>query len=298
MKLIKHILKSFLKSVILASLLFMNTVIIAGEKSETLKEKTAMVNGMKVFYRIGGEGPVLLLLHGYTLTGNLWEPFVGKLSKNYTVIIPDLPGHGKSNEVVGNYTFEKFAEVMIGFLDQLGIEEINAVGHSGGGITILNMVTQKPGIIKSMVLIGCTHKFSKEGIEFAERDTFENLSEELKNFYRELHPQGDKQTKKLYDEMPKMLETYNNFDIYSNNFSETNIRSLIILGDRDYYFKPEYAVEMYNALPNSQLWIIPGQGHLPFRADWGGSEIVENIFPEVISNFIEEGKKKDSLGLN
>ncbi|MDD3559821.1 MAG: alpha/beta hydrolase, partial [Melioribacteraceae bacterium] len=104
------------------------------------EEKTEVINGLKVNYRISGNGPVLLLLHGYTLSGKLWDPFIEKLSQNFTVIIPDLPGHGKSDEVKGKYTFEKFAEVMIGFLDQLEVSEVNAVGHSGGGMTILNLV--------------------------------------------------------------------------------------------------------------------------------------------------------------
>lgn len=291
MKTIKHSLKHLFKIILIGNLILMK----AGTAAE---EKTEVINGLKVNYRISGNGPVLLLLHGYTLSGKLWDPFIEKLSQSFTVIVPDLPGHGKSDEVKGKYTFEKFAEVMIGFLDQLEVSEVNAVGHSGGGMTILNMVRKKPGLVKTMTLVGCAHKFSKESIEFTKQDTFENLSEELKSFYRNLHPGGDKQTKKLYDELFYLLRSHNNFDIYAKEFEDTDTRTLIIMGDNDLYFKPEYAVEMYNTFPNAQLWIIPGQGHLPFRKDWGGSEIVENIFDDVIESFINSNKLSNDLGLN
>ncbi|WKZ69561.1 MAG: alpha/beta hydrolase [Melioribacteraceae bacterium] len=297
MNTIQQIAKYFFKLIILGSLFFMK-VESAEIKTDIFEEKIEIVNGLKVNYRIAGNGLALLFLHGYTLSGKLWDPFIEKLSQNFTVIIPDLPGHGKSDEVKGKYTFEKFAEVMIGLLDQLDVSEVNVVGHSGGGMTILNMVKQKPGLVKTMTLIGCAHKFTKEGIEFTKHDTFENLSEELKVFYREIHPNGDTQTKKLFDQMFPLLLAYNNFDIYSKELEESETRSLIIMGDKDYYFKPEYAVEMFNALPNSQLWIVPNQGHLPFREDWGGSEAVERIFVDEIEKIINSNKPSVNLGLN
>lgn len=291
MKTIQNILKYFFKIILVGSLFFMKA-------ETTTEEKTEIVNGLKVNYRISGDGPELLLLHGYTLSGKLWDPFVEKLSQTFTVIIPDLPGHGKSDEVTGRYSFEKFAEVMILFLEQLGVSEVNAIGHSGGGMTILNMVRQKPGLVKTMTLVGCAHKFSKESIEFTKQDTFENLSEELKIFYRGLHPGGDEQTKRLYDELFSLLLTHNNFDIYASEFQDSNMRTLIIMGDNDPYFKPEYAVEMYNAIPNSKLWIIPDQGHLPFRKDWGGSKTTEKIFVDEIEKFINSNKSSNDLELN
>lgn len=298
MKTIQHTITLFIKIIFIGSLFFMKAETKLEEKTELFEQKTETANGLRINYTISGKGPAILLLHGYTLSGKLWDPFVEKLSQNFTVIIPDLPGHGKSDEVKGDYTFKKFAEVMIEFLDKLGINEVNAVGHSGGGMTILNMVKQKPGLVKTMTLIGCAHKFTEEGIEFTKHDTFENLSEELKVFYREIHPNGDTQTKKLFDQMFPLLLAYNNFDIYSKELKESETSTLIIMGDKDYYFKPEYAVEMFNALPNSQLWIVPNQGHLPFREDWGGSEAVERIFVDEIENFINSNKPSDDLGLN
>lgn len=297
MNTIQQIAKHFFILIILGSLFFMKAES-AKIKTDLFEEKIEIVNGLKVNYKIAGNGPALLLLHGYTLSGKLWNPFIEKFSQNFTVIVVDLPGHGKSDEVKGKYTFEKFAEVIIEFLDKLGINEINAVGHSGGGMTILNMAKQKTGLVKTMTLIGCTHKFTEEGIEFTKHDTFENLSEELKVFYRELHPNGDLQTKKIFDQMFPLLLAYDNFDIDAKELTDTETRSFIIIGDRDYYFKPEYAVEMHNVLPNSQLWIIPNQGHLPFREDWGGSELVERIFADEIEKFINSNKSSDNLKLN
>lgn len=192
---ILQILRYFFKIFLLGSLFF-----IKGEsesKSKNVEEKIEVVNGLKVNYRITGNGPALLLLHGYTLSGKLWDPFIEKFSQHFTVIVPDLPGHGLSAEIEGKNTASKFANVMIDFLKKIGVNEVHTVGHSGGGMTILNMVKNKPRLVKTMVLIGITHKFSKKGIEFAKQDTFESLSEEVKEFYRKLHPQGDRQTKKI-----------------------------------------------------------------------------------------------------
>lgn len=89
--------------------------------------------------------------------------------------------------------------------------------------------------------------------------------------------------------MLHLLLEYDNFEIHSAEFEK--IPTFIIMGDRDIYFKPEFAVEMYNALPLTQLWIIPGQKHLPFREDWGGSKEVDKIFSDMITNFIKSNQK-------
>lgn len=268
------------------------------ENPAQLKSHTIKVDGVDLYYRAVGEGPVILLLHGYTLIGELWEPFVEELAAEHTLIIPDLPGHGNSSSFNEAPTFQKYAEVMSRFLEKLGVKKFDAIGHSAGAITLLYMAKQNSEMINSMILVGCGYKFSEDGLKFAKHDTFENLSEELKAFYRELHPRGDKQTKELYEQMMPILYSFSNFDIHVAQFKKMNTRTLIVMGDSDYYFKPEYALEMHRAFPNSQLWIISGQGHLPFREDWGGSASVQKIFAEVVLEFIDSGQKQNTLGLN
>jgi hypothetical protein len=59
-------------------------------------EKSATVNGVRISYKIGGTGPAVVLLHGYTETSHMWLPVMPLLAKNHTVIAPDLRGAGDS----------------------------------------------------------------------------------------------------------------------------------------------------------------------------------------------------------
>src|SRR4026207_133995 len=59
-------------------------------------EKSAVVEGVKLHYLIGGHGPTVILLHGYTQTSRMWRPIIPLLAEKFTVIAPDLPGIGDS----------------------------------------------------------------------------------------------------------------------------------------------------------------------------------------------------------
>jgi len=59
-------------------------------------EHTTMVDGRPLFYRIGGSGPAVILIHGFGDTGEMWAPLAPRLAAHHTVIVPDLPGLGQS----------------------------------------------------------------------------------------------------------------------------------------------------------------------------------------------------------
>src|SRR4029077_1493163 len=66
-------------------------------------EKSTMVNGVRINYKIGGQGPVVVLLHGYTQKSHMWLPLLPVLAKSCTVIAPDLRGAGKSDRPEAGY---------------------------------------------------------------------------------------------------------------------------------------------------------------------------------------------------
>ncbi|MBU2491119.1 MAG: alpha/beta hydrolase [Bacteroidetes bacterium] len=275
-----------------------NTKLNAHNITPELETKKVTINDIEINYRIGGNGPVLLLLHGYTLSGEAWKPFVKNLINNYKLIIPDLPGHGSSSSLRGNYTITKFADIITAFMNELGIKQFNAVGHSAGAMTLIFMAQENSERINSMVLIGCGSKFSKNGLKFAESDTFENLSGDLLQFYKGIHKRGDEQLKELYDSMMPVLYSYQNFDIFSDEFKNMKTRSLLITGDSDNYFNVNSVVDLYNFFPYSQLWIIPGGGHAPVWKDWGGSPEASEIFTLALMRFINSPKEQNNFGLN
>ena len=86
-----------------------------------LTEHTVEVDGIPVYYRTGGSGAPLLLLHGFTQIGKLFNPYVDALGRHYTVIVPDFPGHGRSPRFASpDWSCQETASLMFAFLDCLG----------------------------------------------------------------------------------------------------------------------------------------------------------------------------------
>ena len=79
-------------------------------------------NGTKLYVRVGGKGPAVVLLHGYGETGDMWAPLAAKLARDHTVIVPDLRGMGLSERPAGGYDKKTQGQDIAGMLDALKIE--------------------------------------------------------------------------------------------------------------------------------------------------------------------------------
>jgi pimeloyl-ACP methyl ester carboxylesterase len=99
-------------------------------------EETSL-HGHRVRYRIGGDGPVILLIHGITGSSAQWETTMELLESDYTVIAPDLLGHGESAKPRGDYSLGAYASGLRDLLAWLEMPAATVVGHSlGGGIAM------------------------------------------------------------------------------------------------------------------------------------------------------------------
>ena len=101
------------------------------------REERIDVGSLTLFCRIGGEGPPLLLLHGYPQTGAMWHPVAGELAKDYTVIIPDLRGYGRSDKPEGDaghhrYSKRTMAADIANLMGELGHPHFAVIGHDRG----------------------------------------------------------------------------------------------------------------------------------------------------------------------
>lgn len=105
-----------------------------------------------IYYSIYGEGPCVLLLHGFMENGSIWDPFIKDLSKQYKLIVVDLPGHGKSDDLKEDYSLDHIASLIKGLLDSLSISRVDIVGHSMGGYVGLALADLYPKIISSLCL--------------------------------------------------------------------------------------------------------------------------------------------------
>jgi alpha-beta hydrolase superfamily lysophospholipase len=82
-------------------------------------DKSAKVNGVRITYKVGGSGPVVVLLHGYTQTSHMWIPLMPLLATSHTVIVPDLRGIGGSERTPGGYDKKTMAKDIRELVHQL-----------------------------------------------------------------------------------------------------------------------------------------------------------------------------------
>jgi pimeloyl-ACP methyl ester carboxylesterase len=90
------------------------------------------VEGATIYVRVGGQGPAVVLLHGFGDTGDMWTPLAAELAHDHTVVVPDLRGMGLSSHPAGGYDKKTQAADIRSVLTQLGIDRAAVVGHDIG----------------------------------------------------------------------------------------------------------------------------------------------------------------------
>lgn len=108
--------------------------------------------GGNIHYSDTGRGNVIVLIHGYLETMEVWGHFAGQLAKKFRVIAIDLPGHGKSDCNFETNTMEIFAESIREVLDFLGLKKVFLTGHSMGGYATLAFLRFYPGYLSGYCL--------------------------------------------------------------------------------------------------------------------------------------------------
>ena len=101
---------------------------------------------------VHGTGESLLLLHGALVRQTMWEAQISDLCKTYRVITLDLPAHGETPDLHGEYTIEKLAQYVIQQLDKLGIAQAHICGHSLGGMVAQQIAFAYPGRVQKLIL--------------------------------------------------------------------------------------------------------------------------------------------------
>jgi len=92
---------------------------------------------IKIRYSDTGKGRVIVLLHGFLGSHDVWSEFVKKLSKRFRVITVDLPGHGETPSIGYYHSMELLAQSVKSVLDKIGVRRYVMVGHSMGGYAAL-----------------------------------------------------------------------------------------------------------------------------------------------------------------
>jgi pimeloyl-ACP methyl ester carboxylesterase len=110
-------------------------------------------NGTILHVRIGGEGPAVILLHGYGETGDMWAPLAAELVRDHTVVAPDLRGMGLSSHPEGGYDKKSQGNDVAGLLDALNIKRVDLICHDIGNMVGYAFAAQYPNRVARFVLM-------------------------------------------------------------------------------------------------------------------------------------------------
>ena len=200
-----------------------------------------------LFHRDSGNGEPLLLLHGFTGSGDDWKHVFAEPLTGFRVIAPDLPAHGQSPNPRNDFKFADVARDVFAMLDQLGIGKVKAIGMSAGANTLLHMATQQPSRIGSMIHVSGTPRFP----------------DQARLIMRAMREEGDERTRAQARYAHAFADDREDMNFTAASLSTITARTLIVHGDRDPLYPVEQAVELLRGIPSSSLWVVPNGGHGP-----------------------------------
>ncbi|MGW8265227.1 MAG: alpha/beta fold hydrolase [Longimicrobiales bacterium] len=221
------------------------------------------INGFEMYYETLGEGEPLLLVHGWSGSADYFGPLLQALSSRYRLIIPELRGHGRSTNPEGSFTTRQSARDLSVLLDQLGLEDVRALGASAGGLTLLHMAIQDPGALSRMILVGVGTHFPPPCRESMLATDAESYSPEWWAVMRSRHPRGDGQIREIARYLRGLASAEGDVDFSAEMLSSIRAKTFIVQGDSDWCFPPPLVAMMHQAIPEASLWVIPQGEHVP-----------------------------------
>ena len=118
-----------------------------------MEHEEITLHGHSVSYRRAGWGPLIVLIHGITGSSETWEDVMEPLAEKYTVVAPDLLGHGASAKPRGDYSLGAYASGIRDLLGAIGHDRGTIIGHSLGGGVAMQMAYQFPERCERLVLV-------------------------------------------------------------------------------------------------------------------------------------------------
>ena len=245
------------------------------------------VDGAVLHYQTGGSGPPLLLLHGFMGSGMAWQQFADTLGRHYSLIVPDLPGHGYSTGLPASWGPERVARQMLQLLERIQVGRIRAIGCSAGADVLLHMARLAPERLEAAVLISASHRLAEDV-----RGSLRSIPpmEELgawRDWNARHSPHGDSQVRALLQSLRGIADNYDDFSTPLADLRKIPTPILIVTGDQDTGPSLDTELELHRNLPGSSLWVVPDAGHCPFWSEVpGGSRNAEALFPSVVLTFL------------
>ena len=251
------------------------------------QENKALIKSVETSYKIVGQGRVVLVLHGWGVSSDPWQPVQDILSRQgFKVICPDLPGFGKSETPASAWCLDDYLAWLIEFTDSLKLEKPIIIGHSFGGRVAIKLSVGYPERVEKLILCGTagikpelTVK-QKLVLGTAKAGNFFFSNKFLKNtvrkvFYSFLSHKDYVKASPIMKETMKKILVEDLLPILPQIKAET----LLIWGEKDRMVPLKYAYIMEKEIKNVKLKIISGAGHSPYK------EVPEKT-AKIISEFL------------
>jgi pimeloyl-ACP methyl ester carboxylesterase len=193
----------------------------------------------------------------------MWDPFVERFSQHYRVIAADLRGHGGSTNPDGVWTTRQSASDVFALLEHLEVDDVKAVGASAGAMTLLRMATRQPDRFEALVVIGVGTYIPSECRQILAPTTTDGLPEAAWERLRAKHRHGDDQIRALYAWVASLADDHSDMVFIPPLLATITAPTLVVHGDRDYCFPASMAWDIYQAIPDAALWVVPHGGHVP-----------------------------------
>lgn len=236
------------------------------------------INGLRVAYQRAGEGPPLVLLHGFICDSRVWQPQIEDLSRDFDVIAWDCPGCGESSDPPEDYTMSQFADCLAGLLDEIGLPSAHLLGLSWGGTLIMEFYRRFPDRVRSVVLAGTYAGWTGSlGRDAAEQRLKRCLGESEKPA-EEWVPQwvpeafSSSASRELLDEYIEIMSDFHPAGFramsravtpdFRDALSQTGVPALLIWGDSDTRSPLSNAEMIRDSIPGARLRVIEGAGHV------------------------------------
>ena len=256
------------------------------------------LHGHRVSYRTAGSGPVLLLLHGIANSSETWESVAQALSARFTLIAPDLLGHGDSATPRGDYSLGAHASGVRDILTALGHEHVTVIGHSLGGGIAMQFAYQFPERCERLVLVSSgglgreVHLLLRAaalpgadwvlplitsrrvvgvgrtigGLLERVRLAPDGDVKVLANGFASLHSTGARQA--FLHTVRAVIEPGGQRVSANNRLALAGLLpSLVLWGECDSIIPVEHGRAAHEAMPGSRFEVFPDAGHMPHDDD-------------------------------
>lgn len=273
------------------------------EPLERIPIKTVIVDDQRIAYLDVGNGPPVILIHGFGGSMWQWEHQQQALAQDFRVLTLDLPGSGLSDKPDIEYRPDQLLDFVVGFMDAIQIPEATLVGNSMGAGLAIGMALEHPTRVSKLVLIGglpqqillkLTSPSMKRALEsrapawvvsfgnwlFGGFMT-ESILRELVYDPALLTPaviERSNRNRRRPGLIKPIMAARNALPLWETGFA-TRLNSLthsamIIWGEQDRVFPRSVGEELHHMIPGSQLITVPGAGHLP---QWEKPDLVNSV---------------------